>query len=620
VWPNDVPLNNTQAANYDSKGFEVGMHPNPNCDDFTNATLAQMFSTMLAQFQQKFTSLPKPVTNRTHCLAWSNWLGEPTVELANGIRLDANYYYWPSKWIKNLPGFMNGAGMPMRFADTDGTLTDVYQSMTDMTDESGQTYPFTVDTLLNNAVGTQGYYGVFGANLHTDYDTEPENDAVLASAKSHGIPIVSGRQMLTWLDGRNASTYTNVAYSNGTLSFVVNPGAGSNGLTAMLPTAAADGLLSSITLNGNSVSYTKQTIKGLEYAMFPAAAGTYAARYGTAPAAPAISALTTTTTDAGTPAVSWSTNVPATTEVSWGEGTTSSLDKQTVIAEDARDHRLELKELKPGKTYSYRIRSRDQFGHTTDYPAADKPPATLRVPSKRTQGPGISGVGAMALPDGTVSVRWDTAEVADGRVQSGDSATALDNEDPEPGVGTSHQVNLSHLAPGRRYYYRVASRTPWGTGANSTTLSVDMPDYGVADSRLAQWQMGDASGVTITAAGDGEVRLSDGQSSGTYVSRVMDIHQMVDWKRSLWDADTPAGARLAVEVRTGSTSTPDASWTPWTDARGSGAPLPDAVKPSRYLQYRLTLTSGSSGSTPVVRAIGFTSTGVDPRYPGEGGG
>ena len=49
-----------------------------------------------------------------------------------------------------------GSGMPMRFADTDGTMIDVYQAATQMTDESGQTYPFTVNTLLDRALGAPG--------------------------------------------------------------------------------------------------------------------------------------------------------------------------------------------------------------------------------------------------------------------------------------------------------------------------------------------------------------------------------------------------------------------------------------------------------------------------------
>ena len=49
-----------------------------------------------------------------------------------------------------------GSGMPMRFADADGTMIDVYQATTQMTDESGQTYPFTIDTLLNKRARAGG--------------------------------------------------------------------------------------------------------------------------------------------------------------------------------------------------------------------------------------------------------------------------------------------------------------------------------------------------------------------------------------------------------------------------------------------------------------------------------
>ena len=56
----------------------------------------------------------------------------------------------------------------MRFVDVDGTIIDVYQATSQMTDESGQTFPFTINTLLDNALGPQGYYGAFTANFHTD--------------------------------------------------------------------------------------------------------------------------------------------------------------------------------------------------------------------------------------------------------------------------------------------------------------------------------------------------------------------------------------------------------------------------------------------------------------------
>ena len=286
VYPNTPGLSDAAAAAYTSQGFEVGVHETTGCANFTAASLAD-------HVRQRHREVAGPTTrasehpahqNRTHCMLYSDWSTQPKTELANGMRLDGNYYYWPGSWVQNRPGFMTGSGMPMRFADTDGSMIDVYQAPTQMTDESDQTYPFTPDTLLDNAVGPLGYYGAFNANMHTDAATTPESDALLSSAKAHNVPIVSGRQMLTWLDGRNASSYSGISWNNNTLGFTVQVGAGATGLTGMLPTAGPNGTqLTGITRAGVTVSTTTTTVKGIEYASFDAAAGSYSATYAAPP-------------------------------------------------------------------------------------------------------------------------------------------------------------------------------------------------------------------------------------------------------------------------------------------------------------------------------------------------
>ncbi len=76
--------------------------------------------------------------------------------------MDANYYHYPASWIGTKPGFMNGGGFPMRFADLDGTLIDVYQANTNISDESTQDFADAIDSLLDHALGPEGYYGAFG--------------------------------------------------------------------------------------------------------------------------------------------------------------------------------------------------------------------------------------------------------------------------------------------------------------------------------------------------------------------------------------------------------------------------------------------------------------------------
>ena len=93
---------------------------------------------------------------------------------------------------------------------------------------------------------------------------------------------------------------------------------------------------------------------------------------------------------------------------------------------------------------------------------------------------------------------------------------------------------------------------------------------------------------------------------------------MVGWRAATWDADVPSGASVKISVRTGSTSAPDATWTPWVAVPSNGASLASLVRDSRYLQYRVDLT-GTSTATPVVRSIGFASTGTPLKFETETG-
>ncbi|MBE9014661.1 DUF4082 domain-containing protein [Chroococcidiopsidales cyanobacterium LEGE 13417] len=291
IYPN-TPISNAQAAAFTADGFEVGLHVNTNCANYTPTSLQTFYTQQLSAWSTRFPSVPASPSQRHHCGVWSDWATASKVELSQGIRLDTNYYFWPPNWVGNRPGFFTGSGMPMRFADLNGTLIDVYQATTQITDESGQTYPFTVNTLLDRALGAEGYYGVFTVNAHTDSNISSVSDAVVTSAQARGVPIVSARQMLTWLDGRNNSSFSGLAWNNNTLSFAIAPGTGTRGLQAMLPVRSAAGTVASITLNGSPVTYTTQQIKGIEYALFSATSGNYVATY------------TNATTDTTPPSVS----------------------------------------------------------------------------------------------------------------------------------------------------------------------------------------------------------------------------------------------------------------------------------------------------------------------------
>ena len=97
------------------------------------------------------------------------------------------------------------------------------------------------------------------------------------------------------------------------------------------------------------MTYRTETVKGLEYAIFPAAAGSYAATYA-APGALAIAALSVDTGPAvtdQTASLRWTTTNVATSEISLGTSTTK-LTTTKVKREATRKHSVSVCGLKPG--------------------------------------------------------------------------------------------------------------------------------------------------------------------------------------------------------------------------------------------------------------------------------
>ena len=93
------------------------------------------------------------------------------------------------------------------------------------------------------------------------------------------MPIVTARQMLEWVDGRNASSFQALSWNGQSLSFSINVGLGANGLQAMVPAHSGGKTLTSLTLNGAPISFSLQVLKGVQWATFPAVPGTYQATY-----------------------------------------------------------------------------------------------------------------------------------------------------------------------------------------------------------------------------------------------------------------------------------------------------------------------------------------------------
>lgn len=284
-------VSDAQAAGYQAAGFELGFHLNTGCANYTPAQLTNFFTTQLDQWMVNFPSLGVPNTLRTHCIAWSGYTLMPEVGRAFGIRMDTSYYHYPPFWLGDRPGFLTGSGMPMRFARADGTVIDVFQAATQLTDESGQSYPATIDMLLDKALGPEQFFGAFVANMHTDVNPSPDSDAIIMAATNRAVPVITSRQLLTWLDARNSSRIGDVAYSNSTATFSITASLNARGLQVMMPVPVGE-MVNQVRRDSVVIAHSNRWVKGIRYACFPGLTGDYEVDYASDSTPPAVAGVT----------------------------------------------------------------------------------------------------------------------------------------------------------------------------------------------------------------------------------------------------------------------------------------------------------------------------------------
>jgi hypothetical protein len=109
-----------------------------------------------------------------------------------------------------------------------------------------------------------------------------------------------------------------------------------------------------------------------------------------------------------------------------------------------------------------------------------------------------------------------------------------------------------------------------------------------------------AGGVTLPIDW---MRMSPYAGTGVFVSRVLDAGAMVHWLNLTPLSSQPTGTSLTFETRTGNTTTPDdGTWSVWSSVAGTTMSSPDR----RYMQYRATLGSTDSTTSPAVQQVTIT--------------
>jgi hypothetical protein len=210
---------------------------------------------------------------------------------------------------------------------------------------------------------------------------------------------------------------------------------------------------------------------------------------GTAPViveGPLVIAVTDTTAT-----VEWTTDEPATSGVSWNDGTRHDLvtDAALVTA-----HRVTITGLTPATAYTATVSSTDGAGNG---PTLGGPVAFETLPGADTRPPvTIAGPFVVNITHQSAVFRWDTDEPADGVVEYGLAADALTLRDGHATLTREHNQPVTALAAGTDYFYRVCSTDAAGNRACSEVFSFRTDDTGATAAAPV------VSGLAVSYASD----------------------------------------------------------------------------------------------------------------------
>jgi parallel beta-helix repeat protein len=133
---------------------------------------------------------------------------------------------------------------------------------------------------------------------------------------------------------------------------------------------------------------------------------------------------------------------------------------------------------------------------------ADEVGSSTPPPTTDTTAPAISGVSASNLTQTAAGINWTTNEGSTSQVQYGTTTSYGSTTTLDSTRVTSHRVNLSGLAAGTTYNYRVISRDAAGNTATSGNFTFTTPAAPppTTDTTAPAISGVNASGVTASAA------------------------------------------------------------------------------------------------------------------------
>ncbi|MBL7697306.1 MAG: CehA/McbA family metallohydrolase [Chitinophagaceae bacterium] len=281
-----------------ARGFEISGHP----DQTKHATdpgwnrMDSIYKALNAKLKSLLDVPPmKTVTN--HWFVWpgiyddgqKDFAAQAKLEELNGIGLDCNYAHYDNnareKSFLGSTGYgqgnYTGSGLPMKFADANGNILNIFQQLNNVYDQQYMehddkdgyfnAFKGIMDRSIDN--GVYSYISVRAHNNEYFFSKVPLMK-MLDYANSKNIPVWTEQHLLDFLRSRDEAGFKNISWQNNRLTFTLHSSvAGESTITCLLPYSFNEKEMESVMINGEKRHFYKKEIKGATYAMLPVKPG-----------------------------------------------------------------------------------------------------------------------------------------------------------------------------------------------------------------------------------------------------------------------------------------------------------------------------------------------------------
>jgi hypothetical protein len=281
-----------------SRGFEMSGHPDQT--KFAANPSWQRMDTIYDTLNGKLKSslgIPPMETVTNHWFVWpgnyengkTDFAAQAKLEEQHGVGLDCNYAHYDNNARRKqflgsygyTQGNYTGSGLPMKFADTDGSIINVYQQLNNVYDQQYMEhndkdgYFNAFRGLMDRSIDS-GVYSYISVRSHNNeyFFSKVPLMKMLDYANAKHIPVWTELQLLQFLRARENAGFSDVKFYNNQLTFKLSSSyAADIKLTAMVPTSFNGKKIIKVFVDGVEFAYSSFVVRGDSYAFVPVDAG-----------------------------------------------------------------------------------------------------------------------------------------------------------------------------------------------------------------------------------------------------------------------------------------------------------------------------------------------------------